>query len=133
MESIKNAQFENILGQEYAKAQLKGALLAKRNVIIVGPPGVGKTTIAKTVATLLGDEAPFVRIQGSPDLTAEDLIGDIDPIKAMQVGPKEAFVPGKIFKAKGGVLFFDEVNRCTEKLQNALLQVLEEKIVTILT
>jgi len=131
MELIKNAQFENILGQTYAKNQLKGALLARRNVIIVGPPGVGKTTIAKTVATLMGKDAPFVRIQGSPDLTAEDLIGDIDPIRAMKVGPKEAFVPGKIFKAKGGVLFFDEVNRCTEKLQNALLQVLEEKIVTI--
>jgi len=78
-------------------------------------------------------EQRFIRIQGSPDLTAEDLIGDIDPIKALKFGPLsiEAFTPGKIFKANNGILFFDEVNRCPEKLQNALLQVLEEKKATI--
>jgi len=81
----------------------------------------------------LDGEKRFIRIQGSPDLTAEDLIGDIDPIKAMKFGPLsvEAFTPGKIFKANNGVLFFDELNRCPEKLQNALLQVLEEKKATI--
>lgn len=75
----------------------------------------------------------FIRIQGSPDLTAEDLIGDIDPIKALKFGPMsiEAFSPGKIFKANNGILFFDEVNRCPEKLQNAMLQILEEKKATI--
>lgn len=75
----------------------------------------------------------FIRIQGSPDLTVEDLLGDIDPIKALKFGPLslEAFTPGKIFKANNGVLFFDELNRCPEKLQNALLQVLEEGKATI--
>ena len=75
----------------------------------------------------------FVRIQGSPDLTSEDLLGDIDPIKALKYGPlsAEAFTPGKIFRANLGVLFFDELNRCPEKLQNALLQVLEEGVATI--
>jgi Mg-chelatase subunit ChlI len=43
----------------------------------------------------------------------------------------EAFTPGKIFRANQGVLFFDELNRCPEKLQNALLQVLEEGAATI--
>ncbi|MAG08400.1 AAA family ATPase [Candidatus Woesearchaeota archaeon] len=75
----------------------------------------------------------FVRIQGSPDLTVEDLIGDIDPIKALKFGPLDAksFTPGKVFKANRGILFFDEINRCPEKLQNALLQVLEEGKITI--
>ncbi|MBD3310339.1 AAA domain-containing protein [Candidatus Woesearchaeota archaeon] len=75
----------------------------------------------------------FVRIQGSPDLTVEDLLGDIDPVKALKFGPLsiEAFTPGKIFRANEGVLFFDEVNRCPEKLQNAMLQVLQEGIATI--
>jgi len=75
----------------------------------------------------------FVRIQGSPDLTVEDLIGDIDPVKALKFGPLDvkAFTPGKVFKANRGILFFDEINRCPEKLQNALLQVLEEGKVTI--
>ncbi|MFT7615672.1 MAG: MoxR-like ATPase [Candidatus Woesearchaeota archaeon] len=129
--------FEQIIGQDSAKRQIKTALLTGRHMLILGSPGIGKTTLVRDVAKLLpveeGKKAPFVRVQGSPDLTSEDLIGDIDPIKALEFGPlsKEAFVPGKIFKANGGVLFFDEVNRCSEKLQNALLQVLEEGVVTI--
>jgi Mg-chelatase subunit ChlI len=158
--------FDEIIGQESVKQQLKSALLAGRNMLIVGPPGIGKTTLAKNVAQILpsidvndcpyncspkspvcpecksgktkkkkkisGSER-FVRVQGSPDLTAEDLIGDIDPAKAMKFGPLsiEAFTPGKLFKANNGVLFFDELNRAPEKLQNALLQALQERTVTI--
>lgn len=159
--------FKDILGQEEIKQQVKSALISDHHIIIVGPPGTGKTTLAKNISKLLpktdviegcsyhcDPKAPicpeckdkksvkkktisgssrFIRIQGSPDLTAEDLIGDIDPIKALKFGPlsMQAFTPGKIFKANRGVLFFDEINRCPEKLQNALLQALEEKNVTI--
>ncbi len=159
--------FEDIIGQEKTKQSLKSALMMNRHIIIVGAPGIGKTTLAKNVAKLLPEidvvngcsyhcdpkkticpqcktskslktkkirgSQRFIRIQGSPDLTVEDLLGDIDPIKAMKFGPLslEAFTPGKIFKANRGILFFDEINRCPEKLQNALLQVLEERKATI--
>ena len=160
-------QFTDIIGQEQAKQGIKSALLVNRHIIIVGAPGIGKTTLAKNIAKLLPDlevidgcsyhclpsnpvcpscrqerkhktvklqgAKRFIRIQGSPDLTVEDLLGDIDPIKALKFGPLslEAFTPGKIFKANNGILFFDELNRCPEKLQNSLLQVLEERKATI--
>lgn len=159
--------FSDILGQHAVKMQLKSGLISGRNIIIVGPPGIGKTTIVKNLAGCLPEievnscgfncspENPvcpfckenhkdvkrksisgherFVRIQGSPDLTVEDLIGDIDPIKAMKYGALsvEAFTPGKIFRANNGILFFDEINRCNEKLQNAMLQLLQEHTITI--
>ena len=159
--------FTDILGQEDAKQGIKSALMVNRHIIIVGAPGIGKTTLAKNIAKLLPDldvvdgcsyhctpKNPicpscrqnakhktvkleglkrFIRLQGSPDLTVEDLLGDIDPIKALKFGPLslEAFTPGKIFKANNGILFFDELNRCPEKLQNAMLQVLEERKATI--
>ena len=125
--------FTDISGQDNVKKAIKSALMSDRHIILVGPPGIGKPTLAKNIARLLGKKTPFVRVQGSPDLTVEDLLGDIDPVKALKFGPLsiEAFTKGKIFKADKGILFFDELNRCPEKVQNALLQVLEEKKATI--
>ena len=139
---LKNKDsFADIIGQDSAKQAIKSALIMNRHIIIIGPPGIGKTTIAKNLARLLPSidviedcdyhctpQNPvcpqcrqkksgktkkiegtkrFIRIQGSPDLTVEDLLGDIDPIKALKFGPlsMEAFTPGKIFKANNGILF----------------------------
>ena len=130
---LEENPFTDIVGQKKVKESIKSALLSERHIILVGPPGIGKTTLAKNIGKLIGKKAPFVRVQGSPDLTVEDLLGDIDPVKALKFGPLsiEAFTKGKIFRADKGILFFDELNRCPEKVQNALLQVLEEKKATI--
>jgi len=131
----ENDLFKDIIGQDKAKKEILSALMMDRHIILVGAPGIGKTTMAKNVAKLLPnkDSENFIRVQGSPDLTVEDLLGDIDPIKALKFGATsvEAFTPGKVFKANNGVLFFDEVNRAPERLQNALLQILEEGKATL--
>ena len=75
----------------------------------------------------------FIRVQGSPELMPEDLVGDIDPTLAMKFGINDprVFMPGKIQKAHRKILFIDELNRVPERVQNTLLQVLEEGKTTI--
>ena len=99
------------------------ALLADGHVLIEDLPGVGKTTLVKTLARLLGLDV--TRIQFTNDLLPADILG-------VSVYDNESrsfhFHPGPIF---GQIVIADELNRATPKTQSALLQAMEERRVTV--
>ncbi|MEW5815325.1 MAG: AAA family ATPase [Spirochaetota bacterium] len=105
-------------------------LIAGGHVLIEDVPGLGKTTVAKTLARLIstgkkGKVISFRRIQFTPDLLPYDITGvDIfDPDKKEFV-----FSPGPVF---ANIVLADEINRTTPKVQSALLEVMAENQVTI--
>ena len=74
----------------------------------------------------------LVRVQGSPDLVAESA-GDVDPVAALEYGALDvrALRPGLLLRAHRRICFIDELNRLSERLQNLLLELLEEGAMTI--
>jgi MoxR-like ATPase len=99
------------------------ALLARGHALLEGVPGVAKTTLVKTFATVLGCSAR--RIQFTPDLLPADITGTYvlsprDGTFALRAGP--------IF---ANVVLADEINRAPAKTQSALLEAMQERQVTI--
>lgn len=112
-----------IVGQDEMVKLLIAALLADGHVLIEGVPGVAKTMSAKLVARTV--DARFSRIQFTPDLMPSDVIGT--PV----FNPRESsfeFKQGPIFS---NIVLVDEINRAPAKTQSALLEVMEEKQVTV--
>ena len=119
-----------IRGKRTVLEHLVTGILAGGHVLIEDVPGLGKTTLAKTVARLIsrsrkGSAVVFRRIQFTPDLLPYDITGvDVfDPARKAFV-----FTPGPVF---ANVLLADEINRTTPKVQSALLEVMEEGQVTV--
>ena len=97
-------------------------LLAEGHLLIEDVPGVGKTTLAQTLALTLG--LNFVRIQFTSDLLPADVIG----VSIYETGKAQfKFHPGPIFSQ---LILADEINRATPKAQSALLEAMEEKQVS---
>jgi MoxR-like ATPase len=98
-------------------------LLTGSHVLVDDVPGVGKTTLVRTVASLLG--LSFQRIQCTPDLMPSDITGTsvLEPSDGTF-----AFQPGPVFT---NVLLADEINRATPKTQAALLEAMQERQVTV--
>lgn len=108
------------------------AIRAKRNVLIEGPVGVGKTVIAEALARFFNRR--IFRIDGDERYTEQKMIGYFDPPLVMEKGYcREAFLEGPLTEAmsSGGFLFINELNRMPEGTQNVLLPAMDERKITI--
>lgn len=111
-----------ILGKENAIRLALACLLAKGHLLIEDLPGVGKTTLAHTLAKLLGLD--YQRIQFTSDLLPADILGVSIYVRDEGLF---RFHPGPIFSQ---MVLADEINRATPKAQSALLEAMEERQVT---
>ena len=112
-----------ILGKEELTKEIFAAFLAGGHVLLEDIPGVGKTTLALTFSKLLG--LKWKRVQFTPDVLPSDLTGFSIYQKDIQ---KFVYQPGAVFC---NLLLDDEINRTSPKTQSALLEVMEEKQVTV--
>ncbi len=112
-----------IVGQDHLLERLVVALLARGHILVEGVPGLAKTMAIKTLAEAIGGE--FKRIQFTPDLVPADLIGT--RIYNQKTGEFTTSL-GPVFT---NLLLADEINRAPAKVQSALLEVMQERQVTI--
>jgi MoxR-like ATPase len=121
-----------IVGRESELALALAVLSAGRHLLLEGPVGVGKTTLALAVCAHL--EKPTVRVDGDDRYSESKLTGWFDPPLVLASGFSEAsFFPGPLVSAMraGAVLFINELNRMPESVQNVLLPALDEGLVTL--
>jgi MoxR-like ATPase len=112
-----------IVGQDHLLERLIVALLARGHILVEGVPGLAKTMAIKTLADAVGGE--FKRIQFTPDLVPADLVGT--RIYNQKTGEFNTSL-GPVFT---NLLLADEINRAPAKVQSALLEVMQERQVTI--
>ena len=112
-----------IVGQDQLLERIVVALLARGHLLVEGVPGLAKTLAVKTVAQAISGE--FKRIQFTPDLVPADLVGT--RIYNQKNGEFQTSL-GPVFT---NLLLADEINRAPAKVQSALLEVMQERQVTI--
>jgi MoxR-like ATPase len=112
-----------IIGKRDVVERVLTAMAARGHVLLVDVPGVGKTQLCKAIAAAFGVRSG--RVQFTPDLLPMDLTG-----ASIYEAHEKRFVfrPGPIFT---NILLADEINRATPKTQSALLEVMEERTVTV--
>jgi len=127
---IEKIQREHgIVGRAAELAMALAVLGAGRHLLLEGPVGVGKTTVALAVCSHLGRLT--VRIDGDDRYSESKLTGWFDPPLVLKQGYREeSFFPGPLVEAmrEGRVLFINELNRMPESVQNVLLPALDERL-----
>ena len=116
-----------LIGRDAEQKLIEGMLKAGRHVLLEGAVGVGKTTLALSVAEKLN--RAVIRIDGDGRYTEQKLVGSFDPKIVMEKGfVREAFIPGPLYQAmeEGELLLINELNRMPEMVQNVLLPALDE-------
>ena len=125
LEKVRNEIGKVIVGQQDVVDGVLICLLAGGHVLLEGVPGLGKTTLLRTLARVL--HLRYSRIQFTPDLMPADIVGSMI-IESDDRGAKALrFQPGPIF---ANLVLADEINRATPKTQSALLEAMQERTVT---
>jgi MoxR-like ATPase len=123
LERIRGEVRKVIIGQDQAVDEALIVIFTRNHALIEGVPGIAKTLLARTLARALGCE--FARIQFTPDLMPADITGT----NVFDMRHNEfTLVRGPIFTS---FLLADEINRAPAKTQSALLQAMQERVVTI--
>jgi len=123
LQNVKDEISKLIVGQTNVIDSLLVALICEGHVLLEGVPGLAKTTIINTLAKTLGLE--FGRVQFTPDLLPSDIVG------AQIYNPKQSQFETKRGPVFTNLLLADEINRAPAKVQSALLEVMQERQVTI--
>lgn len=112
-----------IIGKDEVVELILNALVNQGHVLLESVPGTGKTMLAKSIAKLI--DGDFKRIQFTPDVLPSDVTG------IHFFNPKEQQFELRVGPVVTNVLLADEINRATPRTQSSLLEVMEEKQVTI--
>jgi len=125
VESLKSEIARVIVGQEEIVEGVLICLLCGGHALLEGVPGLGKTTLIKSLGQVLDLHA--ARIQFTPDLLPADIIGTNVLVHDGEGGRLVQFQKGPVFTH---ILLADEINRATPKTQSALLEAMQEQTVT---
>jgi MoxR-like ATPase len=125
LEEVRQEIGKVIVGQQQVVDGVLTCLLSGGHVLLEGVPGLGKTTLLRTLARVL--HLRYSRIQFTPDLMPADIVGSV-VMETSENGMRNLrFQPGPIF---ANLVLADEINRATPKTQSALLEAMQERTVT---